>query len=253
MTVDVRALLPREELGRRQGVGTGEAKGEGVVPASGKLGRRSDSSLHAPQTWFMPPAPRQLQAGGRRADRAGWEGSAESWRRWSRLRDCGETHSAPWTAIPRGRADTLNLSARRTAVRPRRCICGRDSWPGLDVPGLEAKLHLWDPGLTETPNRADIEGRKERRQEGRKEKKKGRKGGRGEKKRKINPTHRDFFAGNYLLPSSQLQQSFKKVGVYLWKFSVLPPCLLLISNKHILKIYTFILESDIKGFVYFCF
>lgn len=50
MTVDVRALLPREELGRRQGVGTGEAKGEGVVPASGKLGRRSDSSLHAPQT-----------------------------------------------------------------------------------------------------------------------------------------------------------------------------------------------------------
>ena len=28
----------------------------------------------------MPPAPRQLQAGGRRAGSAGWEGSAQGWR-----------------------------------------------------------------------------------------------------------------------------------------------------------------------------
>lgn len=75
----------------------------------------------------------------------------------------------------------------------------------------------------------------------------------GEKKRKINPTHRDSFASNHRLPSSQLQQSFKKIIVYMWKFSVLPPFLLLIGNKHILKRYAFILESDIKGFVCFCF
>lgn len=50
MTVDVRALLPREELGKRKGVGAEEAKREGGVPAPGKLSRSSDSSLHALRT-----------------------------------------------------------------------------------------------------------------------------------------------------------------------------------------------------------
>lgn len=51
MTVDVRALLPRDELGERQGVDAEEAKAERGVPAPGKLSHSSSGgSLHALRT-----------------------------------------------------------------------------------------------------------------------------------------------------------------------------------------------------------
>lgn len=152
MTVVVRAVLSREELRRRQGVGAGEANGERGVPAPGRLSCSRDSSLCALRTWFMQPASRQLQAGGRRASCAGWEGSAEGWWRWARLGDCGVRHSAPWTAIPRTAPAPKTFQHRgQWSGRSATSTCGRGAWSGL-----EAKLPLWDPDFTETPIVADI-------------------------------------------------------------------------------------------------
>jgi hypothetical protein len=99
----------------------------------------------------MPPAPRQLQAGGRRAGRA----LRRALRRAAggRLGDCG-CPLRPGTAIAAARVRAPDLSAPRTAVQLlRRSTCRRDAAPGLR--GQRISLR---PGLPDTLNRADIEG-----------------------------------------------------------------------------------------------